>query len=145
LTQTKTTLEAQVAAYSEQIKTLQPQVEELTHTLAQRSTALQSLESNLAQAIAPSLDGTPYESATGLKFTLREDGAFILSDRINRQVTGRYEIENGAMTLSEASGRLGTARFPMTCPYSQTENGFTLGAAEGCVLSDQSFAKEEQP
>jgi DNA repair exonuclease SbcCD ATPase subunit len=145
LTQTKNTLEAQVAAYSEQIKTLQPQVEELTRTLAQRSAALQSLESHLTQAIAPSLERTAYQTSGGLKITLGEDGSFTLADRINRQVTGRYTISNDQMTLSDANGRLGTAQFPMTCPYAKTEEGFALGAADGCVLADQDFELVEKP
>lgn len=145
LTQAKTTLEAQVAAYSEQIKTLQPQVEEMTRTLAQRSAALESVENSLAQAIAPSLEGTLYQTSGGLKLTLGEDGRFTLSDRINREVTGRFAIADDQLTLSEASGRLGTAQFPMTCSYTQTENGFTLGEAENCVLAEQAFEQVARP
>ncbi|MBJ7578283.1 hypothetical protein JHC09_10345 [Devosia sp. MC532] len=143
LTQAKTTLETQVAAYSEQITMLQPQVEELTRNLTQRSTALQSVETNIAQAIAPSLNGTTYETQSGLKLTLLDTGSFTLSDSLNRQVSGRFVMAEGELTLSEASGRLGAAQFPMTCPYSETEDGFTLGQAEGCVLSDLTFTRAD--
>ncbi|NGP18484.1 coiled-coil domain-containing protein [Devosia aurantiaca] len=148
-------LQNDVNGYQEQLTILQPQVEELTATLAQRSSELQNVETEIARSVAiPDTEtsstqvGTIYSvgaegPARGLSLTLNDDETFELRDRINRTVTGSYTLSQDELVLSDASGRLGNATFPMTCPLEQDETGFTIGEAADCPLTGLRFDRVE--
>ena len=66
-----------------------------------------------------------------------EDGAFEMSASRGRRVVGRYEASGDRMVLSEATGAIGRARFPMECELSGRDGSFTLGAVgDSCRLFD---------
>jgi peptidoglycan hydrolase CwlO-like protein len=148
----RATLESDVAGYEEQLAALQPQVEELTATLAQRSSELETVEAQIAEdvpaATATAPTGTSYAvsaegAARGITLTLNDDETFSLVDRLNRTVNGSYTLSQDELVLSDATGRLGNASFPMTCPLEQDETGITIGDGEGCVLSGLRFDEVE--
>jgi hypothetical protein len=138
-----------VKGYEDQRNSLQPQVEELTRTLSSRSTELEALEQRLANAIAEgdkaastgTFRATDDGSARGLTLTLSPDGSFDMESRNGQEVRGRYTLENDQLVFSDASGTVGGASFPMRCPISRTESGFSIGDAEGCLLAGVSFER----
>lgn len=68
-----------------------------------------------------------YYTGRAIEMMLAEDGRFTLSnaDR-GEEVTGRYEVSGGQLTLSDAEGDVGTTTFPMTCGIQRAETGFAF-------------------
>src|SRR5215217_7787691 len=79
----RTDLEAEIADYEERRDALQPQVTELTRTLADRSAELETLETDIATARNAGA-GETYTvangSGAGLGLTLAGDGTFSLTN-----------------------------------------------------------------
>ena len=46
-------------------------------------------------------------------------------------VRGRYEVGDGVLSLSDVSGDIGMARFPMRCRLEAVQGGFRLEATDG--------------
>lgn len=149
LTGQRDTLAAELQSYQSQRDELQPQVEQLTATLASRSQELADVEAGLAGAMTTSdaanglgrFTVSGEGSAQGLGLTLAQDGSFILESRNGRAVTGRYTLDDTQLRLTDATGDLGNATFPMVCPVTRTDAGFTIEPADTCALSDLTFER----
>ena len=48
-----------------------------------------------------------------------------------QSVQGRYEFGDGVLTLSDVSGDVGLASFPMRCRVEAADGGFRLQATDG--------------
>ena len=79
------------------------------------------------------------DTALGLSLTLSDEGRFTLTSADGRVVEGRYVLWDTELPLNDATGSLGNASFPMTCPISQSGAGFAVGQAEGCRLEGLQF------
>jgi uncharacterized protein YlxW (UPF0749 family) len=137
-------LTAEVQNYQDQRNQLQPQVDELSRTITQRGEELTALEQRIATAIGTADTIGRYTvagegEAQGLTLSLDPAGKFNLTGRGNRSVTGDYALTENQLELTNAQGSVGNAQFPMTCPISSNDNGFTIGDAPGCVLSGLAF------
>jgi len=127
------------------------------YELTERSRELETVESEIAgntpASTSDDVDAPPagqraFEvtvegEANGLSLTLEEDGRFAMQDRTGASVEGDYAMENGELVLSNPSGRLGAASFPMTCPVEETDTGLSVGDAEGCMISGLDFERAE--
>jgi len=157
-------LSVEIERAEEQRSRLQSQVSELADTLAERSqqmaeteARIESLQSETNEAVAASASGLRpgqyvglSRSAANIRVEARfdEDGGFELRrerrgmDGDGDVVTGQYELANGALTLSDAEGGIGTAQFPMQCAIEPSGGGFMMPdgqEAEGCALSGVTF------
>lgn len=135
---------AEVQNYESQRQILQPQVEELTKTLADRSAQLQTVETQIAANATPVPALNTYEvkatgQGQGLRLTLNDDGSFELRGRTGNRVTGKYQMDDQKLVLSDAKGSTGTATFPMICPIERTDDGISVGKGDGCLISDLRF------
>jgi chromosome segregation ATPase len=66
-------------------------------------------------------------SSGAISMILAEDGQFTLSHaKRDEEVAGRYEVNEGQLTLIDAKGDVGTTIFPMTCGVQRAEAGFAL-------------------
>src|SRR5690606_24357211 len=115
-------LERDVAGYDQQLATHQPQVEDLTANLAQRSSEHEAVEAEIAQAIPATTAAAPSDApadmaasgtyrvlaegqGNGISLALSEDGSFDMQDRLSRTVSGRYTMSADQLVLSDATGR----------------------------------------
>ena len=144
-------LSGELQSYQSQRDELQPQVEQLTSTLADRSQELADVEARLAETVASSDASSTLGqfivsgegSAQGLTLTLNEDASFTMASQSGRSVSGSYILADEELRLTDASGDLGNASFPMVCPISRTPSEFTVGSAEGCAISGLTFEQNQ--
>ena len=156
------TLTTEVTRAEEQRAQLQEQVTELAATLAERSERVSGLEQHIAElqtaaseaamatasGIYPgSYLGTSTE-APGILLDARfgDDGTFEIGRRSGGPgaVSGRYEVADGELVLSEASGATGDATFPMHCLVEPKVGGFALtSGVEGCPLGGFGFRRTD--
>jgi hypothetical protein len=61
----------------------------------------------------------------------------------SQTVAGRYEVGDGILILSDVSGDVGLASFPMRCRLQAVDGGFRLEASDGSCreLSGTSFTR----
>jgi len=140
-------LAREVAGYEEQRDELQPQVEALAAAVSARGEELTALEASIGDAsqAADAADSTDTfvagedSAAPGLSLLLGSDGRFTLTGADKRVVEGSYSLSDAELVLSEPTGALGAATFPMACPITQTETSLTIGEAEGCLIAGIRF------
>ena len=66
-------------------------------------------------------------SSGAISMILAEDGQFTLShEGRGEEVAGRYEVSEGQLMLTDATGDIGTTVFPMTCGVDRAEASFAL-------------------
>ncbi len=95
------------------------------------------------QAAAPELTAStrPAEPWRGLQprayaagsvvLRFEANGAFRISEAAgSRKVDGHYAYTDGVLTLSDAKGDVGTAKFPMRCRLDPAPPGFSLSPIE---------------
>lgn len=145
-------LTADITAADQQRAALQAQVTEIASNLSTRTDELAELERRIADlqtegaalSQAAAVGIRPGEYAVGpVTAFFASDGTFRLSDAdAARHVTGRYAVESGVLTLSDAVGATGGARFPMRCRIEPQTNGFRLFELDNScsVFSDVEFA-----
>ena len=107
---------------------------QLTETLAERSEQLAALEREVGDLHEETASGLSAGRFLGEQLTaeFRDDGTFRLGETGGRRaIEGRYTEKAGQLTLSEASGDLGTAVFPITCRIEGTDRGFRFAEGEG--------------
>lgn len=88
-------------------------------------------------AVSPTAPVPPGNyQAERLTLDLQQGGAFTLAEREgNGRVTGKYRIENGILTLSDPSGDIENATFPIRCRVARSGEGFRLEAeGDSCPL-----------
>ena len=67
---------------------------------------------------------------------LGEDGTFTM-DEVggSRKIEGRYSIQDGLLTLSQAKGDVGNTKFPVRCRIRYAGDSFTLtGIERSCAV-----------
>lgn len=71
-------------------------------------------------------------SSGPVSILLRADQTFeVRSNSTDQAVEGRYSYHGGVISLTDARGDVGGARFPMRCRLQTTSNGFQLTDADG--------------
>lgn len=145
-------LMAEINAAGEQRAALQSQVTELANNLSARTDELANVERRIAdlqregaalsQAAAVGVRPGEYKAGPLTAF-FASDGSFRMSDSDgSKHVTGRYSVESGILTLSDAVGATGGATFPVRCQVEPQPSGFRLLEVDrSCsVFSGVSFA-----
>lgn len=140
-------LAQEVAGYEEQRDELQPQVEALAAAVTARGNELTALEASIGDASRAADASTSTGifiagedgAAPGLTLLLDGDERFTLTGADMRAVEGSYVLSETELVLSEATGAIGAATFPMTCPISRTGTTLTIGEAEGCLIAGIRF------
>jgi hypothetical protein len=56
-------------------------------------------------------------TAGSVTLRLEPDNRFVFRDESGRSVTGRYAFTEGVLTMQDAQGDVGQARFPMSCRF----------------------------
>lgn len=142
-------LAEEVDGYLAQRDQLQPQVEQLAANITERGEELSSLEARIGD-ITGAGNTAPFsgrfvveegDTAVGMTLTLNEDDGFALESARGHMVEGTYSRTETDLVLSEATGSVGSARFPMSCPITWDDSGFRVGEAEGCLLDGLRFEK----
>ena len=164
LEERRTSLTGEIDVAEGERTELQSQVEGLTTTLAQRSEQLAALEQKIGE-LQGTLDEVESAGAAGLvagdysaRFaasdpvtltaTFRPDGSFELSQVLAipgqanaASIAGRYVVADGQLTLSEATGEVGSATFPMACTIAPAAPGFlvVVDNDRNCTLEGLTF------
>nr|WP_162623762.1 hypothetical protein [Paracoccus saliphilus] len=152
LVQRRDQLASETAAAETQMQQIQQQIVQLSRELATRSERLVELEANIADqqqeasqparaAAAGLILGERYEH-DGVTAIFVDDGTFEMTNADNKEtVVGNYSLAEGLLTLTEASGDLRGAEFPMRCTIVAEALGFRLEDEDGSckLLSGISF------
>lgn len=149
-------LTSDTAAAEEQRARVQEQLTELSGALSRRSDEVAELERRISRlqdqgaaltASAATGGGgaaiAPGAYAAGpVTATFDADGTFQMTHEGRSQAArGAYSIEAGVLTLSDTTGDVGSAQFPMRCAVEATATGFSLAVADdgSCTLAGVTF------
>jgi predicted nucleic acid-binding Zn-ribbon protein len=154
MTQRRDLLAEDNAAATEQRQSVQAVIAQLSEGLAARSQQLAEVERRMAvlQARETPVDDSELTLEAGtytvgpLMMTIGDDGGFVLRNETRgEEVTGTYAVNEGILTLSEASGDVGETPFPMTCALRQSADGLVLEQAgdQLCALAGLSLQAAE--
>jgi DNA repair exonuclease SbcCD ATPase subunit len=144
-------LAADTAAAEEQRARVQQQVTELATSLSSRSNELATLEQRITELQAQGAERAEAEAQADVEAvpepapiapgeytsgavtaSFGPDGSFTMENSERSQsVQGRYAVETGVLTLSDAEGDIGRVQFPLQCGVEAAGNGFRLSAHEG--------------
>jgi hypothetical protein len=120
----------ELARLSNEISTLTNQRAELDQARAKLSQTGEDQPAEAAPTLS-SIEPGRYESGPVVA-EFGKDNRFQLARSDGTQsVKGRYEVGDGMLNLSDVSGDIGLARFPMQCRLEAVDNGFRLQAANG--------------
>ncbi len=78
----------------------------------------------------------PAYRAGDVVLRLGEDGVFSM-DEVggSRKIEGRYAVQDGVLTLSQAKGDVGNTKFPVRCRIQHLGGGFVLtGIERSCAV-----------
>jgi uncharacterized coiled-coil DUF342 family protein len=153
LTEHRDALIAETEAAGQQREAVQAQVSQLTDTLATRADDLSALEGRITGLQSETAEITS-AAAAGLipgrylmgpvVAVFAADGSFEMANaEQGTSATGRYQVEDGRLTLNEVEGDTGAATFPIICAISPEATGFSLHDQDGsCTLfSGQLFQR----
>jgi septal ring factor EnvC (AmiA/AmiB activator) len=136
---------AELAAVEEELSGLRQEADELSGSLDAARSELAALqeqraamdeEAGTAQALT-GIEPGRYEAGPVI-VEFGSDGQFQMAQRDGAQsVQGRYEVADGVVHLTDVSGDIGRASFPMRCRLTAADGGFRLEAVDG---SCQEFA-----
>src|SRR5690606_39043122 len=124
--------------------TLQAALLELSATLAARSDEAAQVEARIAELLgqdaaldravaAGILPGQYRMGPVSARFT--SDGRFEMANADSgEEVTGRYTVEEGRLTLDRVEGDTGWLEFPVECEVAPEALGFSLQGSNGCEM-----------
>ncbi len=127
-----------------QRETLQAALLELSATLAARSDEAAQVEARIAELLgqdaaldravaAGILPGQYRMGPVSARFT--SDGRFEMANADSgEEVTGRYTVEEGRLTLDRVEGDTGWLEFPVECEVAPEALGFSLQGSNGCEM-----------